>query len=140
MTRLIYLSSLCILLTAFGGCKKDNYSKSIAGVWELREQAGSIRIAYAKGNGNLLKFNNSNYEIYTDGKLTKSGVYMLIPDTAVQQNVCAGLSNKEYKNRIVFDGKEVETKKFIKISTNELNLVSGCFALDAGSSSLFEKQ
>ncbi len=87
-----------------------------------------------------MRFTNSNYEIYTNGNLTKSGEYVLVPDTTVQANVCLILSGSQYKNRIVFDGKDDVRKTFIKFSQNELNLVSGCFANDSGVISTYERQ
>ncbi|RYE26374.1 MAG: hypothetical protein EOP42_20810 [Sphingobacteriaceae bacterium] len=140
MRKLVNFSSFCILLTFFISCKKDNYSsKSIIGTWELRQsQGGTIPgTTYNKGNGNMIKFTDSDYEIYANGVLSKSGTYKLIPDTSVQDNVCSVLSSNEYKNRIVFDGKDDARKTFIKISKDELSLVSGCFALDAGSISIY---
>ncbi len=131
------------MLMFFASCKKDsNYSKSIIGTWELKQyRTGSFPVSTSpKGNGNLLKFTASKYEIYKDNVLSKSGVYTLIPDTTVEVNVCLVLSNKEYKSRIVFDGKDDPTKTFIKISNNELTLASGCFANDGGSISVYERQ
>lgn len=150
MTKLIYLCSFFILLTLLVCCKKEtdnsgfvedyDYLNSVIGTWELRQQSGSFTTTYAKGNGNVLKFNGPNYERYTNGALTKSGTFTLVPDTAVQQNVCLVLSNKEYKNRIVFDGKDEARKTFVRITKNKLDLVSGCFANDSGSGSVYEKQ
>ena len=143
MKKLICLSSICFLLMFFAGCKKDShYSKSIIGTWELKQyRSSSFPVSTSpKGNGNLLKFTASKYEIYKDNVLSKSGVYTLIPDTTVEANVCLVLSNKEYKSRIVFDGKDDLTKTFIKIAGNELFLASGCFANDGGSISVYERQ
>lgn len=141
MKQLIYLGSLCILLSLFVRCRKDYvYSNSISGTWELRLQTGGFSTTYAKRNGNLLKFSGSNYERYTNGTLSKTGTFALIPDTTVQQNVCLVLSNKEYKNRIVFDGVDNPRKTFVKITNNELDLYSGCFANDSCSGSIYAKQ
>jgi hypothetical protein len=143
MKKLICLSSICFLVMFFAECKKDsNYSKSIIGTWELNQNQSGMTpgTTFSKGNGNVLKFTSSTYEIYKDNVLFKSGAYTLIPDTSVETNVCLVLSNKEYKSRIVFDGKDDPRKTFIKISNNELSLVSGCFALDAGSISIYNRK
>lgn len=142
MKRLIYLCIFCILLTIFNSCKKsDNYNKTIVGNWELKQTfASNGTHSYAKGNGNILKFTNSNYEIYRMGSLTKTGDYILVPDTTVQFSVCLILPSSQYKNRIVFDGKEDTRKTFVKTSENELAVVSGCFANDSGELSTYERQ
>ncbi|MGI4021265.1 MAG: hypothetical protein ACRYFA_07145 [Janthinobacterium lividum] len=143
MRKIICLTSIYILSMFLTNCKKDsNYSTSIIGTWELKQGQGGTTpgTTFPKGNGNILKFTKSTYEIYENGGLSKSGIYTLIPDNAVQENVCLVLSSSEYKSRIVFDGKDDARKTFIKISKDELSLVSGCFAVDAGSISTYERQ
>jgi len=131
-----------MFLSLFVCCKKEaDYSNSISGTWELRRYTGSFNTTYVKGNGNVLKFSGSNYERYTNGTLSKSGTFALVPDTAVQQNVGLILSNKEFKNRIVFDGQDDAGKKtFVKITKYELDLYFGSFINDSGGGYIYEKQ
>lgn len=141
MKRIIYFTCFCALTSLFLKCKKeDNSPLSIVGSWELKQGSGSFTQNYDKGNGNILKFTASEYEIYKAGALTKKGTYALIADTTVQNNVCLVLPSAEYKNRIVYDNDYNATKAFIKISANQLYIISGCFATDGGSITIYEKQ
>ena len=133
----IFFVSLTIFFIA---CKKDNTSSyrnisaSIEGSWELQQaQTGMIPlINYPAGNGDILKFINSEYQVFLNGQLIRIGSYTIVGDTSVEAEVCLVLSSDQYKNRIIYDSSYNEGKVFIQISNDKLDFLSGCFAYDAG--------
>jgi hypothetical protein len=112
----------------------------ITGTWELRQaQTGMIpTINYSAGNGNILKFTKTDYEIYSNDQLTKKGRYTITSDASVEDNVCLTIKAGEYTTRIIYDSDDVR-KEFFQISNNRLSFLSGCFALDAGYYTEYEK-
>jgi hypothetical protein len=122
----------------FIACKKDNINKqsgdSISGTWELEQaQTGMIpAINYPPGNGDILKFTDSDYQVFSNNQLIKSGVYTIDEDASVQSEVCLALPADEYRNRIIYDNDYTSHKVFIQMSNNTLIFLSGCFAFDAG--------
>jgi hypothetical protein len=149
MKYIILIISFSTLITFSESCKKNTANKensdiptSIAGSWELRQSSGGMMPGandYPKGNGNILKFINTNYETYENGRLIKSGQYFIIRDTTVEANVCLVLPAGRYTNRIIYDSSYNTTKEFIEISNNKLTFISGCYAYDAGHSSEYER-
>jgi hypothetical protein len=145
----IIVAYLCILLISFG-CKKDNLEKpvnykiAVQGSWELRTTSAAMipgAQAYPPGNGNVLKFNNSRYEKYVNGALTQSGHFAIISDLTAEENVCLVMPAGLYTKRIIYDGNFNGEKTFIQLTgNNKLDFISGCYALDAGHSSEYEKQ
>jgi hypothetical protein len=125
-----------------GGCRKntDKNTASFTGTWELREKSGMFSTTYPPGNGTLLKFSTSTYEIYTNNQLTQSGTYILLPDNTVKVSVCLEFAEGEFTNRIVYDQQQNIAKTFINIVNNRLTFMSGCYAYDAGHSEVYEKQ
>ncbi|MCW3107311.1 MAG: hypothetical protein JWQ09_1817 [Segetibacter sp.] len=141
--RCIVLKTLFVALTIFlNSCKKENseISTSIVGNWELVKVQAGRTIDYPTGNGNILKFTNSNYQAFANGQLTKSGTYTIINDPTVEQEVCLVLPEDEYRNRIIYDGDNNAPKVFIQISNDTLSLLSGCFAVDAGSNTEYVRR
>jgi len=118
-------------------CKKDNSTSltSIAGSWELsREQSGMTpAINYSSGNGNILKFTDSEFQIFSNGQPVKRGEYTLVKVSSVATETCLVVPTDQYRNRIVYDNKHFEPKVFVQISDTSLVFLSGCFALDYGS-------
>jgi hypothetical protein len=129
------------LITVFASCRKntDKNTVSLTGTWELREKSGMFLTTYPPGNGTLLKFSASTYEMYTNNQLTQSGTYMLLPDNTVKTSVCLEFPEGQFTNRIVYDQQQNTPKKFIDIVNNRLTLISGCYAFDAGHSEVYEK-
>ena len=131
---------IVILSIFFLACKKDNIndkvgvSTSIAGTWELEQaQAGMFpTINYPPGNGDILKYSNSDYQVISNNQLIKSGVYTIVEDASVESEVCMELPTDEYRNRIIYDN-DYTYKVFIQVSNNKLIFLAGCFAFDAGS-------
>jgi hypothetical protein len=132
----------------FIACKKDNaknnsdISTSIVGSWELRQaQTGMIpTINYPSGNGDVLKFTNSDYQVFSNNQLIKSGLYTIVEDTSAENEVCLVIAANQFRNRIIYDGNSIERKIFIQISNNKLTFLTGCFALDGGSYKEYERQ
>ena len=128
-------------LAFFSSCKKDNsnISSSISGTWELRQISGMLTTNYPAGNGNILKFTETGYEMYSEGQLTKNGKYAVVQDASVSENTCLVFNAGEFINRIIYDNETNAAKEFFQISNNKLTLVSGCFAIDGGAFREYER-
>ena len=120
-------------------CSKDNVTNnnltlsSIIGSWELnKEQLGMLPLSYSPGNGNILKFTDSEFQIFANGQLVKRGPYRITKDNTVATEVCLVIPTDQYRNRIIYDNNFFETKIFVQVSENKLTFLSGCFAYDAG--------
>lgn len=136
--------TLYIAVAAFiflsAGCKKDKTNAfSIQGTWELRQASGMITIDYPPGNGNKLKFSTAGYEAYENGQLVKSGSYTIAEDGSVVTNTCLDFPQGRFAMRIIYDNMQTAPKIFFEREGSKLNFVSGCFALDGGRSSVYEK-
>ena len=140
---------LIIALTIPGACNKKpagksgNYQALIAGTWELRKSSAAMvpgEKVYPLGNGNILKFDNGQYERYVNGALIKTGQYEIVSDNTVDQSVCLEMPDGQFTNRIIYDTDTTGEKIFIQVSMNRLVFISGCYALDGGHSSEYERQ
>ena len=140
---------VAIALVIAGACNKDQAKKSdnnqdsIVGDWELRKTSGGMmpgEQVYPSGNGDILKFEDGRYERYINGALIKSGEYEIVSDNTVSQSVCLVMPDGQFTNRIIYDNDTVSEKVFIQISNNRLTFISGCYALDGGHSSEYERQ
>jgi hypothetical protein len=146
MKQLILLACLVFIVTFFVSCKKnnaENTSTSIIGSWELRQTSAAMNPLvnnYPEGNGNIIKFSEANYEIYENGQLKKSGQYKVIADTTVEESVCLVFPDGQFTNRIIYDNDYNASKIFLEISGNNLSFVSGCYAVDDGHRSEYERQ
>ena len=118
-------------------CLENNI---LLGYWELREEQSSMLPVqkYVAGNGNKVNFTNQAYAFSAKGQVTQSGPYTVVNDTAVSASTCLNLPPNQFY-RIVFDSNYTATKTYISVMGNKLRLVSGCFALDAGSLRTYEK-
>ena len=141
MKNILYIALISMFAAISQGCKKSaDLPSTLAGTWELRQVSGNFTINYPAGNKHILKFTETGYERYDKDTLTKKGVYNIIPDSTVEQNVClVGLTNT-YKTRIVYDNQYNGPKVFINITPKELNAISGCFASDGGSKTSYQRQ
>ena len=120
-------------------CRKDNINNnnltltSIIGSWELnREQLGMLPVSYPSGNGNILKFTDSEFQIFINGQLVKSGQYRIVRDSSVATETCLVIPTDQYRDRIIYKNNYFDTKIFVQVSENKLTFLSGCFAYDAG--------
>jgi hypothetical protein len=134
------------LITVFLGCNKDvadtATSTSIVGSWELRQTSAAMLptpSTYPVGNGTILKFTDSTYESYDKGTLVKSGNYTVVEDSTFEENVCMVQQPGMFRHRIIYDGNTTATKQFIQVISNKLIFMSGCYAVDAGTNTQYEK-
>ena len=129
---------LSILAIASVSCKKStsgDASKSLVGSWELRETSGGMipgSTKYPSGNGHLLHFDGSSYEMHDNGQISKSGQYVVVTDTTIQQNVCLVFPKGAFTNRIIYDNDTTSSKRFFEVNGNQLVFYFGCYALDYG--------
>ncbi len=113
---------------------------SIDGTWELTKISGNITLNYPSGNGNLLKFSDSTYQLYTSGTLKKNGTFTLMQDSTASSFTCLVFSAGQFNTRIVFDTVFSSPKTFVQIKDNTLSFVSGCFANDGGSFTYYARK
>lgn len=136
---------LAVLSITVGGCKKNtstDSSKALEGSWELREVSGGMLAGstkYSPGNGNLLNFAGSNYELHANGQLQKSGQYIVVIDKTVEDNVCLVIPKGQFTNRVIYDNDTTATKHFFEINDNQLVFYYGCYALDNGHRYVYER-
>lgn len=137
------VTTFCFFGIAFlsGSCKKNNTASNelIQGLWELRKVSGQILIDYPPGNGNTIKFEGNKFEFRTSGVVTNSGTYKIERDLTVSAETCLTIPKGEYENIIIYDTRSSDRKFFIKIVGNKLSFITGCFAVDAGSETEYQK-
>ena len=147
MKQIISIIYLSAIITFLIGCEKnkDNkkeFSDSITGTWELRQTSGGMMPGatnFAAGNGKIIKFTDTAYEMYDNDQLIKDGLYAIVTDTTVEASVCLVFPPGQFTKRIIYDGNINSEKQFIQITGNRLSFVAGCYAFDAGHRSEYEK-
>jgi len=141
MKRLLLLFFLIIILVNIG-CKKDNNNSSegLEGVWELRSAVSMLSSTYPPGNGHIISFTGNKYEMKENGQIIRSGEFKVEVDLTAGESTCLNIATGKYKSRIIYDNNATATKTFFEISENRLAMLSGCFAVDAGSSLEYERQ
>src|SRR4030095_2245362 len=144
MKRFPLLFFLIIILVNTS-CKKennndDNSSEGLEGVWELRSARSMLTSTFPPGNGHIISFTGNKYEIIDNGQITRSGGFQVIEDLTASESTCLNIPSGKYITRIIYDNNMITTKTFFEVSDNKLTLVSGCFAVDAGSSLEYERQ
>lgn len=175
MKNQLLIVALLLIVSSFQ-CAKENKVNSNTetgqravlpasqqGKWELRESRSDMGlINHQPGNGDILNFAGSKYEVFNKNILLKSGAYSIEADATVEQHLCLVNLKEIYKHRIVFDNERKYNeyysqgsdtlkpptvvvqeygKIFIGFSKNSdtLMLASGCFASDGGSISKYVK-
>lgn len=144
----IIILGVCLFISVIFwiGCKKsqqqtiDN-NASVVGIWELRKTSAAMNpnpTVYPEGNGNKYKFTKTNYELYVNGVLDKTGTYEVVADAGVSASVCLVIPEGQYARRIIFDNNQ-DPKTFFHIIGNTLHFISGCYAVDAGYTREFMK-
>lgn len=136
--------SFAFILFLSPGCKKSNpevnQSGSFVGSWELRLIQGSIPSRnFAPGNGHIIQFTNDGYKVLDSGRVKEEGHFTITPDSSVEANVCLEVKAGQFTNRITFSASSNPNKVFYNIEGNRLTFLSGCFALDGGSSKMYER-
>jgi hypothetical protein len=143
---------LALLLTTLFACKKDkgdNYDpkKDLVSIWELAEVSSSMLPVqkYDPGNGNLLRINsNDTYAYISNGQITQQGNYTIVADTSVEKETCLVNLKDKYKYRFeVTNDPPIPTvtayKVFFYVEDNKLYMISGCYAIDAGSLRVYRR-
>ncbi|GEO10222.1 hypothetical protein [Segetibacter aerophilus] len=133
------------LLTIFTtSCSKDNNESTtpIEGNWELvRVQGGRASVTnYPRGNGNRLRFTGANYQASKNGQIVKSGSFTILNDPSADKEICLVLQPNEYRQRILYDNDYTASKVFFQVKNDTLTFLSGCFAVDAGTSKEYMRQ
>ena len=120
-------------------CKKEKETiitpKDFLGSWEKRSSVGGMLVPvtppdFSPGNGNILKFTETNYERLSKGQPAIKGTYKLIREEFEQSG------NMKY--RIIYDGDTGDIKEFVEIVDGKLKVYHGTIAAD-GTESLYQK-
>lgn len=119
---------LLLLVIAFG-CKKDSLKSlksQLPGTWELRNIQGGFYGPsgppdVTPGNGNRWTFSGSEYQLYSRGRLIKSGTYTLI-----KKDTYGGAYPA---TALVLDANAYETAR-ISIGKGTLTMYAGNIAAD----------
>jgi hypothetical protein len=135
-----------IAMLAVTACKKDHKdddagSNSLIGYWELVETSSSWMPAttYPPESGNWISFTGTTYSIARSGQPVQSGTYTVQSDATVNESVCLQMPGGTFTNRIIYDSNYNATKVFFYIDNGMLTIVSGCYALDAGTKAVYRK-
>jgi len=133
----------CLLILLFSNsCKKENNSSAagLEGVWELRSVSAMLSSTYPPGNGHIISFSGNKYEIRDNGQVTRSGEFEIVKDMTAGASTCLSIQAGKYTSRIIYDNNINTGRTFFELSGNKLTIISGCFAIDAGSSAEYERQ
>lgn len=117
MKKLLLLIGI-ISLASFSGCKKEALNDQLIGTWEIRSAQGGLMVqpSYPPGNGNILKFTETGYQLFTNGVLTKTGTFSIVKENGWDE---AG------DNRLIFDNDFNSFKQFVKVKGNSMTIFSG---------------
>ncbi|MEX6691307.1 hypothetical protein QTN47_27605 [Danxiaibacter flavus] len=115
-------------------------SNSIIGSWELRSTVGSMPLkTFPPNNGHVIQFTNDSYTVFDSGQAKEKGNYASTPDSSVEANVCLVIKEGQFTNRIILSASSNPYKIFFNLEGNQLTFLSGCFALDAGNQTVYER-
>lgn len=122
-----------MLLIVAASCKKDKQDhEDLMGTWELRYAGGSWNPqTFAAGNGSLLKFTKSGYELIKDGVVIRSGSYETKTNGVATGSECSADGPANPGKILIFADSTVP-KQAYKFNDNQLEISYGCFAVDAG--------
>jgi len=137
------LFCLICMFTFTISCKKETVKtkEDLEAVWELRKISGSwLTQTYQPGSGNDISFAGAVYQIRENGQVVESGEFEIVNDATAGESTCLNIESGKYTQRIDFNNARYPQKIFLELSGNKLTLLSGCFALDAGSRREYERQ
>lgn len=146
MKYTLKLLGIACLTTFIFSCNKVGskveVADSLVGEWELRQTSAAMNPLvgnYPPGNGKIIKFTETRYSIYDGGQVVKQGEYSIVADPGVETSVCLVFPAGQFANRIIYDNDTTSEKQFFQITDNRLSIVAGCYAIDAGHRSDYEK-
>ena len=133
---------LAIIFMAFAGCKKqgasneDGENGSLIGNWELYRTFGGMMptTTYNPGNGNLLRFDSTTYQMIRGGQIVLQGTYQLKTDSLTDVNSCALLPPRSSAPNWIVADSSTGLRTFYEINGNTLTTTSGCIPADGGGS------
>ena len=103
------------------GCRAPLTRSSIlVGSWEIRQRIGGLMPGevYSPGNGSILKFTLTDYEMYSKGQLDKRGTYSVVTEKS--------FLNDQLMSRLIYDNHDdPSSKTFFEVSHNKLTLYYG---------------
>jgi hypothetical protein len=146
MKKVYSIMLMSFLTLVIFSCKKNksnddpNESYKLTGWWELAETSAAMMPGvktYDRGNGNMISFTDGKYAQYNNGQLIKEGVYTVVEDNTVEENVCLANLKATYTQRLVFDDNYSAAKIFIYKNAGRLSMISGCYAVDAGHNEVY---
>ncbi len=114
------MKKICVTLTLvsliFTACDEEiSGNSSVRGTWELDAKVegmtGKVNQQSA-GNGNILKFTETNFEKYQNGELSEKGTFKIIKDTSIL--------TKKLGDRIIFNDIIDNIKEFINIREDKM--------------------
>lgn len=107
-----------ILTLLLFSCKKDQpLTGELVGEWELRESVNGltgIKTSHSAGNGTMLKFTSTNYEILEAGSSINKGSYTI-------RKYVSYITKKE-ENQIVYDGKTDVIQSYFIVNAHSLTI------------------
>jgi hypothetical protein len=104
----------------------------LTGTWELAYSSGGNNYpqTYAPGNGHLLKFSATHYEVHSAGELRWRETYTVVDDSTAAEKTCRTLAEGEFRQAIVQGANGY--RQFFQIKGRQLTLISGCEGADGG--------
>lgn len=139
------MRQFCILFLLFcaAGCKKSDTAiavDSIQGKWEIRAiQAGMTpTLIYEAGNGHYLLFEGNNYKEIKSGATILTGTYTVRKESTSIEG-CPNSSPQPVMTKMIWSPSVGGREPFFYFDGNRLKFISGCFALDGGIFSEWEK-
>lgn len=122
-----------LLILCLISCKKKSDESDLSGSWELRRidgiQIASVDPNFKSGSGNILKFNDRNFEWYEENKLKASGTFTI-------QAEVKDINNTKSNYSILFNTST--DKIYINLTGKKLVIFQGIIAAD-GTESHYEK-
>lgn len=107
-----------ILTILILSCKKDTHpTGELVGEWELSESLNGqtgIKTSHPAGNGTMMKFTSSSYELIQAGNSMNQGKYSV-------RTYVSYITKKE-ENQIVYDGKTDVIQSYFTVDANSLSI------------------
>ncbi len=140
MRRWIFFVSIALSVLS---CKKenepvtpeeDNTPGAILGTWELKESYSGMSpyMVHPPGNGMIMKFDSTTYQVMMGGQVQYQGTYRLVKDSVTNVNSCVlEAPSSSAPNRIIYDN-EIHLRRGFTVTSKTLTLTIGCIPTDGG--------